>query len=68
MKQRHGAIVNMSSVVGIRGNIGQMNYAASKAGVIGLTKSAAKELAPRNIRGERDRTGICGNRNDGCTE
>ena len=50
MKQRHGAIVNMSSVVGIRGNIGQMNYAASKAGVIGLTKSAAKELASRNIR------------------
>ncbi len=50
MKQRHGSIINMSSVVGIMGNIGQMNYAASKAGIIGLTKSAAKELASRNIR------------------
>ncbi len=50
MKQRHGSIVNMSSIVGIAGNIGQMNYSASKAGIIGLTKSAAKELASRNIR------------------
>lgn len=50
MKQRHGSIINMSSVVGIHGNIGQMNYAASKAGIIGLTKSAAKELASRGIR------------------
>lgn len=50
MKQRHGSIVNMSSIVGIAGNVGQMNYAASKAGIIGLTKSAAKELASRNIR------------------
>ncbi len=49
MKQRSGRIINMSSVVGIYGNAGQANYAASKAGVIGLTKSLAKELAPRNI-------------------
>lgn len=50
MKQRSGAIVNMSSVMGLTGNAGQANYAASKAGLIGLTKSAAKELAPRGIR------------------
>lgn len=50
MKQRHGSIINMSSVVGLSGNIGQANYAASKAGIIGLTKSAAKELAARGIR------------------
>ncbi len=49
MKQRHGRIINMSSVVGIHGNAGQANYAASKAGVIGITKSLAKELARRNI-------------------
>ncbi|MGN0203509.1 MAG: 3-oxoacyl-[acyl-carrier-protein] reductase [Coprococcus sp.] len=49
MKQRYGRIVNMASVVGIAGNAGQVNYAASKAGVIGLTKSAAKELASRGI-------------------
>ena len=49
MKQRYGRIINMASVVGVTGNAGQANYAASKAGVIGLTKSAAKELAPRNI-------------------
>jgi 3-oxoacyl-[acyl-carrier protein] reductase len=49
LKQRYGRIVNLSSVVGLRGNAGQVNYAASKAGVIGLTKSAAKELAGRNI-------------------
>lgn len=49
MKQRSGRIINMSSVVGISGNAGQVNYSASKAGVIGMTKSAAKELASRNI-------------------
>ena len=49
LKQRYGRIINMSSVVGIYGNAGQANYAASKAGVIGLTKSAAKELGRRGI-------------------
>ncbi len=49
MKQRAGKIVNVSSVVGVMGNVGQANYAASKAGLIGLTKSVAKELAARNI-------------------
>lgn len=50
MKQRSGVIINMASVIGIIGNVGQANYAASKAGVIALTKSVAKELAPRHIR------------------
>ena len=49
MKQRYGRIVNLSSVVGLRGNAGQVNYAASKAGVIGMTKSLAKELATRGV-------------------
>ena len=48
-KQRSGRIVNMSSVVGVSGNAGQANYAASKAGVIGITKSLSRELAPRNV-------------------
>ena len=50
MKQRSGAIVNMSSVVGVSGNAGQANYSAAKAGLIGFTKSLAKELGSRNIR------------------
>jgi len=50
MKQREGSIVNISSVVGISGNAGQTNYAASKAGMIGFSKSLAKELASRNVR------------------
>lgn len=49
LKQRSGAIINMSSVVGVMGNVGQANYAASKAGIIGLTKSTAKELAVRGV-------------------
>jgi 3-oxoacyl-[acyl-carrier protein] reductase len=50
MKKRGGAIVNVSSVVGIHGNFGQTNYGASKAGIIGFTKSLARELGSRNIR------------------
>lgn len=50
MKQKSGSIINMSSVVGVRGNAGQANYAASKAGIIGFTKSVALELGSRNIR------------------
>ena len=50
LKQRSGSIINMSSVVGVKGNAGQANYAASKAGVIGFTKSVALELGSRNIR------------------
>ena len=50
LKQRQGSIINMSSVVGVKGNAGQTNYAASKAGMIGFTKSVALELGSRNIR------------------
>ena len=50
MKQRMGSIINMTSIVGISGNAGQANYAASKAGMIGLTKSVAKELGSRGVR------------------
>ncbi len=50
MRKRAGAIVNVSSIVGVRGNWGQTNYAASKAGIIGFTKSLARELGSRNVR------------------
>ncbi|HNZ43808.1 MAG TPA: 3-oxoacyl-[acyl-carrier-protein] reductase [Bacteroidales bacterium] len=50
LKQRFGSIINMSSVVGVNGNAGQANYSASKAGIIGFTKSVAQELGSRNIR------------------
>ncbi len=50
LKQRKGSIINMSSVVGVKGNAGQSNYAASKAGILGFTKSVALELGSRNIR------------------
>ena len=50
LKQRAGSIINMSSVVGVKGNAGQANYSASKAGIIGFSKSTALELGSRNIR------------------
>ena len=50
MKQKSGAIVNISSVIGVMGNVGQVNYSASKAGLLGVTKTAAKEFSSRNIR------------------
>jgi 3-oxoacyl-[acyl-carrier protein] reductase len=50
MKARSGSIINMSSIIGMRGNAGQSSYAASKAGIIGFTKSIAQELGSRNIR------------------
>ena len=50
MKQRAGSIINMSSVVGLKGNAGQTNYAASKAGIVGFSKSVALELGSRNVR------------------
>ena len=50
IKQRHGIIINLTSIVGLVGNAGQANYSAAKAGVIGFTKAVAKELASRNIR------------------
>lgn len=50
IKERNGSIINMSSIVGLSGNIGQINYSASKAGIIGFTKSLAKEIGSKNIR------------------
>ena len=58
IKQRGGRIINMASVSGVLGNAGQANYSASKAGVIGLTKSAARELASRGITGQCGGAGI----------
>ena len=49
LKQRYGRIISLSSIVGLRGNVGQMNYSASKAGILGLTKSMAKEMASRGV-------------------
>jgi len=49
IKQRHGRIINISSIIGLSGNAGQINYSASKAGIIGLTKSLSKEIGKRNI-------------------
>lgn len=64
LKQRAGAIINISSVVGLMGNVGQANYAASKAGVIGLTKSAAKGACRKRNYGKRSCSGIYCNRYD----
>lgn len=66
MKQRQGRIINMASVVGISGNAGQANYAASKAGIIGFTKSLAKELGSRNILVNAVAPRIYTNSNDRC--
>ena len=65
MKQRSGRIINMASVSGLMGNVGQANYGASKAGVVGFTKSVAREVAPRGIT-QCDCTRVYPNRNDGC--
>ena len=65
MKQRSGKVVNISSVVGMMGNAGQSNYAAAKAGIIGFTKAAARELASAEHHGQRDRPGVHPDRDDG---
>jgi 3-oxoacyl-[acyl-carrier protein] reductase len=65
LKQRSGVIVNIASIVGIMGNAGQANYSASKAGLIGFTKTVAKELASRGIHLQRGGAGIHPDRDDG---
>ena len=65
MKQRSGRIINMASVSGLMGNVGQANYAASKAGVVGFTKSVARELRRAVLPAMRLHQGLS-NRNDGC--
>ena len=65
MQQRYGRIINMASVVGVTGNAGQANYSASKAGLIGLTKTAAKELASARHYGQCNCPGFYRNRHDG---
>ena len=58
MLKQKGSIINMSSVVGVKGNAGQTNYAASKAGIIGFSKSVALELGSRNIRSTTEASGF----------
>ena len=65
MKSRAGSIINITSVIGLMGNAGQVNYAASKSGMIGFTKSLAKELAGRGITGQLHRSWIYRNPDDG---
>ena len=64
LKQKGGRIVTITSVVGLGGNAGQANYAASKAGIIGFTKSVAREVASRGHHGERGRAGLHRDRHD----
>ncbi len=65
MKRRSGTIINIASVIGLMGNAGQANYAASKAGLIGFTKSIAREFASRGVRCNADRSGLHPNGHDG---
>ena len=64
LKQRSGSIINITSIIGLKGNAGQANYAASKAGIVGFTKSVAQELGSRNIRCNAIAPGYIGNRHD----